>query len=142
MLDSFSLNNGNENILHLSKEKFSSHLLVCPVICYFFVYFRLELPLLSLPGVTKTLLPLPAYHLLPSPPLTHRYYIVILHRFDAFFLLHTFLLPYSALNLTGHVFPCTVQWVQIFITLALQNIIQHVLVKEVPIKYINRLHIY
>lgn len=42
---------------------------------YFFVQFRLELPLLSLPGVTKLLLPFPAIHLQPLP-LTHRY---ILH---------------------------------------------------------------
>lgn len=42
---------------------------------YFFVQFRLELPLLSLPGVTKLLPPFPAIHLQPLP-LTHRY---ILH---------------------------------------------------------------
>lgn len=41
----------------------------------FFVRFRLELPLLSLPGVTKLLPPFPAIHLQPLP-LTHRY---ILH---------------------------------------------------------------
>lgn len=41
----------------------------------FFVQFRLELPLLSLPGVTKLLPPFPAIHLQPVP-LTHRY---ILH---------------------------------------------------------------
>lgn len=39
---------------------------------YFFVRFRLELPLLSLPGVTKLLLPFPAI-LLQAVPLTHRY---------------------------------------------------------------------
>lgn len=39
---------------------------------YFFVQFRLELPLLSLPGVTKLLLPFPAI-LLQAVPLTHRY---------------------------------------------------------------------
>ena len=42
---------------------------------YFFVQFRLELPPLSLPGVTKLLPPFPAIHLQPLP-LTHRY---ILH---------------------------------------------------------------
>lgn len=39
---------------------------------YFFVQFRLELPLLSLPGVTKLPLPFPAI-LLQAVPLTHRY---------------------------------------------------------------------
>lgn len=39
---------------------------------YFFVQFRLELPLLSLPGVTKLLLPFPAI-LLQAVSLTHRY---------------------------------------------------------------------
>lgn len=43
---------------------------------YLSVQFRLELPLLSLPGVTKTPLPFPAILLLPLP-LKHRYKSII-----------------------------------------------------------------
>lgn len=58
---------------------------------YFFVQFRLELPLLSLPGVTKLPLPFPAIHLQPLP-LTHRY------------ILHLFLFEQHSAHLHTHIY--------------------------------------
>lgn len=77
LLDSYQT---MENAHPLTDPQFSSSLSFSSD-CYFFVYFRLELPPLSLPGVTKSLLPFPALHLPPPLPVTRRYNIALHGRF-------------------------------------------------------------